>query len=202
LDVVFDLPAAVQLYAVPYPLPRITLQAVPSGQHAKPELQETAFGQGQQPQPPPALKPFGEHVIVAGQRVSLQLVNDEATGQRCGQTFCARTSFAAIAAAMMTIGSGILPTLLRGFSVDTESRRLIDAIRVGHSRLLVSTGYQMPWRPVGVLVVGVGGFFLPCRRSNALPSLVFLACAWNGSVHGSPFGRGKQRLLSIGQYQP
>jgi hypothetical protein len=105
---------------------------VPSGQHAKPELQETAFGQGQQPQPPPALKPFGEHVIVAGQRVSLQLVNDEATGQRCGQTFCARTSFAAIAAAMMTIGSGILPTLLRGFSVDTESRRLIDAIRVGH----------------------------------------------------------------------
>ena len=129
LDVVFDLPAAVQLYTVPYPLPRITLQAVPSGQHAKPELQETAFGQGQQPQPPPALKPFGEHVIVAGQRVSLQLVNDEATGQRCGQTFCARTSFAAIAAAMMKIASGILPTLLRGFSVDTESRRLIDAIR-------------------------------------------------------------------------
>ena len=129
LDVVFDLPAAVQLYTVPYPLPRITLQAVPSGQHAKPELQETAFGQGQQPQPPPALKPFGEHVIVAGQRVSLQLVNDEATGQRCGQTFCARTSFAAIAA-MMTIASGILPRLLYpGAAMMTPIASILDCTR-------------------------------------------------------------------------
>ena len=62
---------------------------VPCGQHAKPEGQDTALGHGQQPQPPPALKPFGEHVIVSGQRVSLQFEYEEATGQRVGH--CAAT---------------------------------------------------------------------------------------------------------------